>query len=620
MKKKRLIFSLVLLLFSSSVYASQVDISAPVTLDIKGMDILDVLKIISLRSGLSIAASPSVRGKVTFFLKDVSVWDAFEILIAANDLAYEKRKNLINVMTNREYKDKYGKPFYDLRVLKKYNLKNAQAASLGGTIKEFKSDIGKVVVDSFSNSIIVLDTPDIIYEIDKIIKTADTPLETKVIQLNYARVKDIKENVSDLVSKDTGSIKFDETSNRVVVTDVPANVRHVEDVLRAFDKRPQAVQIESKIIQITLSDEYRYGINWQGVFGKHLGLAYSGTFALPTSGSAGVGEIAVGKAALDENATLDARHQYKGFFKLFNSFGKVDVLSSPRITVLNGQEAYVLVGDKEPVISVTQTFPQSGETVYSESVEYVDTGVRLGVTPFIAEDGFITMKIKPEVSSAEYVTTDRGSKYPKKTTSEAETTVIVRNGNTIVLAGLMKETDTNEREKVPGIGDIPWIGKLFSEKHKKNVKTELVILLTPRIVKNGTGVDKETIPEFAKEQLGTEEAYKQETQKVSSNRAVKSLAQEEERQSYSDYYLKVTNNIYDYLKRNYLDMGLKGEVNVVFILNNRGNLVGEPAVIGDVEPSVRDLAIEVVKKAGPYPIFPSSMEKGKEAFNILLSF
>ena len=120
--------------------------------------------------------------------------------------------------------------------------------------------------------------------------------------------------------------------------------------------------------------------------------------------------------------------------------------------------------------------------------------------------------------------------------------------------------------------------------------------------------------------MGTEATYRKETQKISSKKATESLAQEEGRKAYSNYYLKVTSSIYSYLKKNYLNMGLKKEVNVVFILNNRGNLVGEPAVIGDVEPSVRDLAIEVVKKAGPYPTFPSSMEKEKEAFNILLSF
>ncbi|MDP8216340.1 MAG: hypothetical protein P9L98_03345 [Candidatus Kaelpia imicola] len=621
MKRKRLVFSLVLLLFSFSAYASQVDIGAAVTLDIKGMDILDVLKIISLRSGLSIAASPLVRGKVTVFLKDVSVWDAFEILIAANDLAYEKRKNLITVMTNKEYKEKYGKPFYDLRVIRRYNLKDAKAASIGETLEEFKSDIGKVIIDSFSNSIIVLDTPDVIYEIDKIIKAADTPLETRVIQLNYARVEDIKENVADLVSKDVGVIKFDQTSNRVIVTDIFSNAEHIEKVLTAFDKRPQAVKIEAKIIQITLSDEYRLGVDWEGVFGKHLGISYSGN--LPVSGSAGVGQIAIGKAALNVDPALNGQHQYYGIVKAFDTYGKTDVLSSPHITVLDGQEAYVLVGDKEPIVSVSVTYPESGETLYSESVEYMDTGVRLSVTPYISDDGFVTMQIKPEVSSGTEVEGAlEGSIYIKKTTSEAETTVIVKDGDTIILAGLMKETEVYEREKVPILGDIPLIGKLFSEKHKKKVKTEIIILLTPQIVGVKKGPD-DNASDFAKEQFGYESLEADSISSIKRFDYAKTemiLAEDKERSSYSEYYLKITNMIYDYFSKNYLNMGLNREVNVVFLLSNRGDLIGEPAVVGEVDPIVRDLAIEVVKKAGPYPVFPILLDKDKEAFNILLNF
>lgn len=616
MKKERLGFSIVAILaVLFSLAAAKVDLGAPVTLDIKGMEILDVLKIISLRSGLSIAASPQVKGQVTFFLKDISVWDAFEILIAANDLAYEKRSNMITVMTNKEYQDRYGKPFYDLRIFKKYTILNSKVESMGPTVEALKSNIGRVVIDANSNSIVVLDTPEVIYEIDKVVQEIDVPLETKVIQLNYSRIEDVKDNISDLINKDIGSIKFDERSNRVVVTDIPSNVRLISDVLRAFDKRPKAVQIESKIIQISLSDEYRYGVDWKFVFGKDLGVAYSGNFSLPAVGSAGVGEIAIGKAALNASASLDGANQYRGFLKMFDTFGKSEILSSPRITVLSGQEAYVLVGDKEPVISVTMTSSGAGENIYTESVEYVDTGVRLSVTPRIAEDGYITMNIKPEVSSAEYVTTDRGSKYPKKTTSEAETSVILKDGDTIVLAGLMKETDEKGVEKVPGLSNIPILGKLFSEEHKKKVKTELVILLTPNIIGDRVDMPFESTDSYDKEQ--TIPGYRAGAYTVDSQSV---LGQDGERESYTGYYLKVTNIIYDYLSKNYLDLGLNKEVNVVFILSNSGNLVGEPAVIGDVDSTVKDLAIQVIKKNTPFPPFPLDIGKEKEAFNVLLTF
>jgi len=620
-KRKKLNFKTVFILLIVTVFltgATKVTLDAPITLDVKGMDILDVLKIISMRSGLSIATSPLVRGKVSIFLKDVSVWDAFEILMAANNLAYEKMGNMVTVMTNKEYEEKYGKPFYDLRILKRYNLTHARADVVGKTLEELKSKIGKVIVDTYANAVIVIDTPDVIYQMDKVVKGLDLPLVTKVIQLNYAKADTLKEKIADLITPDVGTIKFDQESNRIVVTDLPQKVDQVEKIVRAFDKRPKAVLIEAKILKITLNDEYRYGVDWGAVFGKEAGISYSGT--LP-SDVGGLGEIAIGEVVFNETQSLTTKHQYRGLFKLFSTFGKTDVLSSPRINVLDGQEAYVLVGTREPVVSV-EIIHSDGSQTETESVEYVETGVKLSVTPHISDDGYIRMKIKPEVSSAELITTNRGSQYPQKTVSESETTVIVRDGQTIVLAGLMKEERQKDIEKVPGLGDIPVVGKLFSGKYEKSEKTELVILLTPHI--SGEMKPEEIEKFMPKEQkaeiTSPSEAEKKLMKKEMKKKAEKVMAEQSERKVYSEYYLQVTQRLYDYIQRNYIDLGLKGEVNVVFLIDKNGNLVGEPAVIGDVEPAIRDLAIEVVKKASPYPSFPEGLKKGKEAFNILLSF
>jgi len=626
-KRKKLNFKTVFLILIVTVFltgATKVTLDAPITLDVKGMDILDVLKIISMRSGLSIATSPLVRGKVSIFLKDVSVWDAFEILMAANNLAYEKMGNMVTVMTNKEYEEKYGKPFYDLRILKRYNLTHARADIVGKTLEELKSKIGKVIVDTYANAVIVVDTPDVVYQMDKMVKGLDLPLVTKVIQLNYAKADTLKEKIADLITPDVGTIKFDQESNRIVVTDLPQKVDQIERIVKAFDKRPKAVLIEAKILKITLNDEYRYGVDWGAVFGKEAGISYSGT--LP-SDVGGLGEIAIGEVVFNETKSLTTKHQYRGLFKLFSTFGKTDVLSSPRINVLDGQEAYVLVGKREPVISVTVTYPEGTETT-AESVEYVETGVKLSVTPQISDDGYIRMKIKPEVSSIERFvgTTDetgeRGSRYPETTVSESETTVIVRDGQTIVLAGLMKEEKQKEVEKVPGLGDIPLVGKLFSGKYEKSEKTELVILLTPHI---SGKMKPEEIEKFIPKEQKAEitppsEAEKKLVKKEMKKKAEEVMAEQSERKLYSEYYLQVTQRLYDYIQRNYIDLGLKGEVNVVFLIDKNGNLVGEPAVIGDVEPAIRDLAIEVVKKASPYPPFPEGLKKDKEAFNILLSF
>jgi type II secretory pathway component GspD/PulD (secretin) len=168
--------------------------------------------------------------------------------------------------------------------------------------------------------------------------------------------------------------------------------------------------------------------------------------------------------------------------KALQDFGDTEILSTPHIAVMNNEEARILVGRREAYVTSTTTQAQTTATT-AESVQFVDVGVKLYVTPTISENGFVTLKIRPEVSTkVDTLTTPSKNIIPIVETSEAETRVMVKDGKTIVIGGLMKEETTLTKQKVPLLGDIPILKVLFSNRSDRIKKTELVILLTPHII------------------------------------------------------------------------------------------------------------------------------------------
>jgi general secretion pathway protein D/type IV pilus assembly protein PilQ len=152
-----------------------------------------------------------------------------------------------------------------------------------------------------------------------------------------------------------------------------------------------------------------------------------------------------------------------------------------------------LVGSKKVYVANTVVQGESTTTT-AEDVKFVDVGVKLYVTPTISKDGYITMKIRPEVSSATTnYTTAQGNEIPIVDTSEAETTVIVKDGVTLVMGGLMKNENTKNVYKLPLLGEVPLLGGLFRRTEDTTTKTELVIFLTPHIISGSENVlDSET--------------------------------------------------------------------------------------------------------------------------------
>lgn len=561
-----------------------------ITLDLKGTEIIDVLKILSQRTGMNIAASKSVTGKVTIFLKDVDIWDAFEIILLSNDLAYDTRNEIINVMTGREYETMYGERFKDKKELVTIKLNYAKAVDVAKALTQVKTAIGRVIVDEGSNTLILMDTKDRLEQMKEMAIIMDSPTVTKVFSLDYAKSEKLIVKIQDMTTKGIGSVRFDERTNKVIVTDLPVKVDEISKVINAFDEKTRQVLIDAKIIDVQLDDKFQMGIDWKLVL-RNFTVQQTLTAGLTTGGKLTL------NAVLGDNATLTS------LIDVLSTIGKTKIISSPRITALDGQEAKIMVGTKEAYITATTVTPATGAVTTAEAVNFVDVGVQLYVTPSINKEGYVSMKIKPVVSSvaSRIKTTASPDGVPIVKTSEAETSIVVRDGVTIVMGGLMEDHKESTVTKIPLLGDIPILGPLFRNTTDTIKKTELVIFLTPTVISGDT---IEAIPN-----IKDVSSYSEYYNSVRDNILAKDLY-------YQSVRAKILNTALKYMPQN----RITGNVTVSFSVSPDGSLSGDPALLDKVEPELADLAVKSVKDSAPFPPFPKLFGKNTENFKITIAF
>ncbi|MDP8230514.1 MAG: secretin N-terminal domain-containing protein [Candidatus Gorgyraea atricola] len=650
---KRVIVSIVI--FSISIFSAvpmvlpQYEDPELISLDLKGMEIRDVLKILSQKSGLNMVADKDVKGTVSVYVKDVDVMDALDIVVSTNDLAYEEKGSLIRVMTARKYEKMNGARFKDRTKTEIVKLNYAKASTVAVTLTKMKTKLGKVIADDASNTLVLIDNSKNIERMKQAILEIDILLVTEIFSLDYAKADSIKEKLEKMLSKDMGTIRFDERTNKVVVKDTQEKINEIKKVVEAFDEKTREVLIDAKIIQVTLSDKHSYGIDWDSI--ATLGnITIEATTHLTTS-----------LAGTTPNVLTIAKKggTHLNVLRLLETFGKTNVLSRPRITVADREEAKILVGAKEVYVTSEVTTTSGGTYHTTDNVQFVDVGVTLGVTPEINSDGYVRMKIKPEVSNTDatktvMLTNPDGSTrtvVPYVTTSEAETTVLIKDNTTLILGGLMKDTVTEYNDKVPILGDIPILGKLFSTKGKSKEKTELVIFITPHIIDPGKStkeaefyakewkkktedakigksekpVKKEKKSAKVKAKRKPEPKKKKEWTPVFSNKkpekekVVKQEKKEVVKTPYESYYLAIRKEIIGAAQRQDME-GFTGDVELQFTLDRDGFLTKGPIVLNKPDLKLVRAAVNCVKLTSPFFPFPKSLDKEEAEFYIIVRY
>ncbi len=468
-----------------------------ISLDLlEAMDVVDLLKFLATKADLNVIIGREVTGTTKLMLKDVSLGDALEIVLAANGLAYEVKGNIVKVMSDKEYRDLHGEGFYERKQAKIVDLKYAVPSRMAQLLENIKSSLGKIVFDDTTGALILIDTPEKIREMESVIQKAELPTMQRILPtvntnfiLQYGSVEEIEPKITPMLTKDVGEIRTDKRTKTLIITDLPHVLAKIGDVIALFDREQQQVFIEAKIVDVKLSDSFSYGVNWDYLF-QGMDPRFSLAPVVRTGGAVPLGLNAI--SAVDNRSaggslkyhTIAAGSDLNAVVEALSTVGKTRILQNAHVTTIDGNEATVKAITTQPYSE--QQYESGSTNIVGKTYKFVDVGVTLNVTPHINELGFITCDIKPEVSSIlsyyDSVADDGNSGVPVVRKSYSETSVSVKDGVTIIIGGMIQERESKGRTQVPFLGSIPLLGVLFRSETTVKENTETVVLLTPRIV------------------------------------------------------------------------------------------------------------------------------------------
>jgi type IV pilus assembly protein PilQ len=437
-----------------------------------GVDLLQVLRMLASQAQISIIPGKDVRGTVPAMdLYNVSVYEALDAILQTNGFHWKKQGNFIYVYTQSDW-DKLQKANHQ-RQTKVYSLYYITAQDAAALIKPALS-------------------PDAQLETTK-------PTDTGLAAVSA-------DATSSSYSGNTGGDAM-AGIDMIVVSDYPENLAQVDQIISKIDRRPQQVLVEATILEATLNDNNALGIDFSFMGGVNMdtlltnGLgvssALSGNILNPVSSStSGTGStggtsatpapvVASGYAGVTTgNYSTQVpqgglqigvvKNNLGVFISALEAVTDATILANPKVLVLNKQPGDVHVGQELGYQTTTVT-----QTTSTQTVQYLDTGTILTFRPYIGDDGYIRMEIHPEDSTGVLV-----NNLPQKTTTEVTSNIMVKDGSTIVIGGLFRESSQTTQNQVPLLGSLPLAGPLFRSKSDSTQRQEIIILLTPHIVKD----------------------------------------------------------------------------------------------------------------------------------------
>jgi type II secretory pathway component GspD/PulD (secretin) len=373
--------------------------------------------------------APAGTHKVTLTFRDAPLQEVFEML---------SRNERVNILLGKGVAGSVSVNLYDVSVRQAVQA----IADAAGYVAEQRGD-----------SYVILDRSQA--GMDAV--NANTEMRTFKVQ--YSSPKTVAEILTKHLSR-YGKITAMSERNLIVVEDLPDFVERIQKLLAEIDVEPKQILIEAKILEITLDRNESFGIDWTKVFSA------SGSNRFGTTGlAAPTGTPGFFFGLVNDNINV--------FLTALNGKGRVQALSTPKLLALENQEASTVIGDRTGY-KVTTTINQ----ITTESIQFLETGVILKVTPSVDEHNRILLKIHPEVSSASIA----ASGIPSKKSTEVTTQLLAEDGQAIFIGGLIKRSSDYKRTGVPLLSDLPLVGVAFSSTTDNLSNTETVILITPHIV------------------------------------------------------------------------------------------------------------------------------------------
>ncbi len=338
-------------------------------------------------------------------------------------------------------------------------------------------------------------------------------LQIRTFYLSNAKAKDIANLLRTIL--ETKRVYVNEPLNTVVIRDHPMKISLAESIILANDRQDAEVVLDLEVLEVNRTKTKKIGLNFAKQAG--FGVFPDGTTSFSTAA----------QTFTFRNLTSLGQESFLFTFPssvlmdFFKQESDAKTLANPKLRVLNNQKASINIGDKQPILlSTTNVLPGQGTTgaipttSTVTSIEFKDTGIKLTVEPTIHLNNSITLRLQIEVTrlgDRVVLQADPEISQFRFGTRTADTALSMRDGETVVLAGLIQEEDRKNREAVPGIDDIPGIGDLLSNSNTEKITTEVIVVITPRIVRNLTP------PQLAKQTLWSGTANEYSTQPLFSH-------------------------------------------------------------------------------------------------------
>jgi type IV pilus assembly protein PilQ len=392
-----------------------------ISMDFQNADIKTVLRSFSVYAGKNIIAGPDVKGPVNVHLENVPWRSALQLVLRANGYSAQEEEDVIRVG----------------------------------------------LWDQFVNEEIKMQ--------DALRKQEELqPLVTRVIDVSFAKAEELVKPLQKLLSR-RGVMEVDDRTNSLVVADIQSKVDEVAKMVKQLDSETPQVEIVAKLVDVDARFTRDLGIQWTasdikipGVQGEH-GLEINAPITIEST----EGSPTQQPNKLTIGSITGPAGSFEATIQALERDNRANIISNPRITTMNNREAKLVVGKRIPLIVADE----AGNPI----TQLTTVGVQMRVTPHVnSKTGEITMDLHPEVSDLSAQATVQGGIII--VTEEADTRVMVKNGETAVIGGLIRSNESYYKTGVPLLRDLPLFGSLFGSKSKANEQRELLIFVTPRII------------------------------------------------------------------------------------------------------------------------------------------
>ena len=432
---------------------------ASVTMNIVDSEVREVLTSLASIGGVNIVADDSVNGKITVQLAGVSFQEALDIITKTKGLQYQTIGNTIIVGTKNNMSAGFGQ-------LHVFHLKFANPDDVVNAAKLALGLGGSTESSSTENS-------------TQTTTTSNTNSTTS-------------NNDGTTTAEISGNLTVDKATNSLLFYGTASEAQKIRVVLDQIDIPYEQVSLEAQVMSINKTDSKNLGIEWEWSKAPQYYEEYTPekiTIDATTGKTTSIkpAEITKRASSFNEGTTggiisfgrspdgLPYEFYYAAKINALINNGKANILSKPKITTINGKEATINIGGEVPIPTLTVS-----DNTTTTTYEYKETGIILKYTPRVNDDGYITAKIHTEVSTPTYDADAKAYRFNKRS---ADTQVRLKDGETMVIGGLIGSDESKVMSKIPFLGDLPILGRFFSNVNNSKNESEVIIFVTARIVK-----------------------------------------------------------------------------------------------------------------------------------------